>query len=230
MPSVSLQRLGMLGSKKYFSGSTDSPGAGWNQIEQSRKVAAKYPKYYTFLTPHKSAPSLAKDGKMKVGDIVGISDYLAGRRHWHVMVYAGKNKSGNLIWHTSGSSSNGSLPGNATALNHRVTHYENGEIGMIVRIKQYDIATSCLNGTVSVSGSHKVKTGNGSKSTTVKVSGSPQMAGNKVVVSYKGKSGYTLSSVKVDGKSVSIKKYPSSYTFKSLSGDHKVQVVYKKSS
>ena len=229
MPSVSLQRLGMLSSRQYFSGSTDSTASsGWNQIEHSRKLAAKYPAYFEFMTPHRDAPDLVKDETLKVGDIVGITGYLSDRRHWHVMVYAGKDKSGHLVWHTSGSSSNGSLPGNDTALNHRVTHYENGEIGMIVRIKCYDIKTACKNGTVSVLGSRTVKIDKGDKTETVKVEGRRQMAGNDVTVSYKGDPGYVLSSVKVDGKAVNIKKHPSSYVFKSNCEKHTVTVVYKK--
>ena len=52
-------------------------------------------------------------------------------------------------------------------------------------------------------------------------------AGDTVTITYKPSNDYKLDSVVVDGVNMDITKYPSSYTFENVTGDHHIDVVFK---
>lgn len=71
----------------------------------------------------------------------------------------------------------------------------------------YTIKTSANNGTI---------TGNATVN-----------EGESKTIEYSAKSGYTLKSIKVDGKEVSIKDYPNKYTFSDVKENHEIVVDYQ---
>ena len=73
---------------------------------------------------------------------------------------------------------------------------------------KYKITTSVQNGTITDSISNI-------------------SAGATHTITYSPKSGYYLSSVTVDGQAVDITAYPNSYTFRDISEDHNISVVYE---
>ena len=73
---------------------------------------------------------------------------------------------------------------------------------------KYKITTSVQNGTITDSISNI-------------------SAGATHTITYSPKSGYYLSSVTVDGQAVDITDYPTSYTFRDISEDHNISVVYE---
>ena len=82
------------------------------------------------------------------------------------------------------------------------------EISVVYEKETYDITTSVTNGTIT-------------PSSTVEY-------GDTATITYTPDAGYKLASVTVDGSSVNISTYPSSYTFSNISGDHEISVVYEK--
>jgi len=52
--------------------------------------------------------------------------------------------------------------------------------------------------------------------------------GDSKTVSYSPSKGYELKSVTVDGTTVDTEKYPNKYTFKDITSNHEIKVVYAK--
>lgn len=52
--------------------------------------------------------------------------------------------------------------------------------------------------------------------------------GSSYTVSYEANSGYELSGITVDGETVNVAQYPSSYTFEDVSADHTIDIVFAK--
>ena len=77
----------------------------------------------------------------------------------------------------------------------------------------YMVTASVVNGEAFVGGEATLSKGYG--------------PGTTVTVYYRGKPGYKIASVTVDGNPVDIDAYPSSYTFPAISDNHNVAIVYE---
>lgn len=116
-PMVSLQRLGLIGSGKYF----------YFHPQQKRitGTAAEYVKKHTELFklsyPNKTIKELWKAGQIKKGDIIGF-----GNPYYHTMVFMGM-KNGKPIFNTMGS---------RRGLGIYYPTYANRKVNMLVRLKK----------------------------------------------------------------------------------------------
>ena len=85
---------------------------------------------------------------------------------------------------------------------------ENHDIKVVYEKLKYKITTDATNGTID-------------DNATVEY-------GASKTINYAPNEGYTLKSVTVDGKEVDITQYPSSYSFKNVTKNHDIKVVYEK--
>ena len=195
-PSVSLQRAGLLDSGEYV---TSQNGTNFsNSLKQrSINIIKRHSKSleYIDLGSGKTANELGND--LKKGDIVNYST--------HTQVYMGKNKEGKRLYNTAGRIYGGNS--NKAKLNHASSSYDNKKIGMIFRIKTYNVYASCKNGTVS--GNNKY------------------MAMQDAKITYKPDSGKKLKSVTVDGKQIDISKHPTEYTVKNIQAEHNIEIIFE---
>ena len=79
-------------------------------------------------------------------------------------------------------------------------------ISVVYEKSQYTVTTSVTNGIIS--------------------DNSTVYYGDSVTVTYRGISGYELSSLTIDGVAVSVTDYPVSYTFSNISSNHTINAVY----
>lgn len=138
--------------------------------------------------------------QLQLGDIVLHDDNKSGTKGngGHIEIFAGEiNSSGLAKYYTGGCGSHKN-----TSLNS----WNKRPILAIIRPKTHTIKASCQNGAITAS--------------------SLNLCMQNVTIKYSANNGKTLKSVIVDGKAVNIKTYPTSYTFKSISANHTIHVVY----
>lgn len=138
--------------------------------------------------------------KLKPGDVLMHDSNKSGRRGdgGHTDIYKGTVTDNKAMCYTGGCGS-----GKNTSKN-----YGDGRtILAVVRPKTYKITNECVNG--------KFTAGAGLV-----------LALQSVTFKYTPNTGMKLKSVTVDGKAVDIKKYPTSYTFKSVAANHSIKVTY----
>lgn len=90
---------------------------------------------------------------------------------------------------------------------HSMASWDKRRVRAIVRLKTFKITNECVNGKFTA-GEALV------------------LAKQNVTFRYTPNSGKKLKSVIIDGKAVDIKKYPTAYTFKGVTGNHSIKVVY----
>lgn len=116
--AVSLQRLGLIPKGTWFNANPSTGhlnGTAANYIKNHPNVF-----YYSY--PNKTAQQLAKEGKIKKGDIVAYK-----QPGYHTMVYMGMKKNGRPIFNSMG---------HKRILSSYYRYYENRKISLIVRIKK----------------------------------------------------------------------------------------------
>lgn len=153
----------------------------------------------TVIYLHNKKPADVKL-KIKPGDILMHDDNKSGRRGdgGHTDIYKGSVSNGKAMCYTGGCGS-----GHNTNKN-----YGDGRtILAVVRPDVFKITNECYNGRFTA----------GASLVLVK---------QNVTFKYTPDAGKKLKSVTVDGKAVDIKKYPTSYTFKSVTGNHTIKVVF----
>ena len=117
-PAVSLQRLGLLPSGKYFylyPKTMRIAGNGADYVKEHKEL-------FVLGYPRKTVYELWKSGYLKKGDICGF-----GNPDYHTMVFMGMHKDGYPLWDTMG---------HFKGLNVRYRAYESHTIDMVVRIKK----------------------------------------------------------------------------------------------
>ena len=139
--------------------------------------------------------------KVKAGDIVLFDDNRSGNKGGggHIFIYTGKYKGNEMqVWDQSSGKSHGCKAR---------YDYANRKILAVVRIKQYKVSTICENGTITNTSNYLIK--------------------ENATIKYSPSKGKKLKSITVDGKNISVKKYPNSYTFKNLKKNHTIKVVFE---
>lgn len=114
-PAVAMQRLGILPSKGYLYINDSGKLTG-----RSSSYAKAHPEIFEILYPGKTIKELGS--KIKKGDIVCFK-----KPNDHIMVYKGKNGSGDPIFDTMG---------HTRGLNIKYLFYANRKIDMIIRLKK----------------------------------------------------------------------------------------------
>lgn len=205
MPAVSFQRLGLIKPYNYI---TSAGTTGKSEMEEHIGVSIRALKsvngrYFSWFRPNISTKEGVKKGKIITGDLV---NYI-----FHTQFYVKKDKSGRLLYHSSGHTGSGVWHNNAgsnrTGMNKR-TWYDKEKVFFVARINTFMVRTSSTNGSVTGSNLH--------------------MAGRTVKIKYKPSKGYKINTVLVDGKKVSIRKHPKSYIFKKLDQNHRIYVSFTK--
>lgn len=117
-PAVSLQRLGLLGSGKYFYYHPSK-----NRISGNAASFVKsHKELFTLKYPHKTIASLIKSGKIKPYDIIGFDN-----PGYHTMVFAGISQKGKPLFFSMGSNKKWFKT---------YSYYANRKVDMIVRLKK----------------------------------------------------------------------------------------------
>lgn len=163
------------------------------------KVTGYVNSNFTVKYLNNKRPSALKN-ELKLGDAVLHDDNKSGVRGdgGHIEIYAGEiNSAGKAKFFTGGYGS-----GHNTSINAWNTR----TILAVVRPKTFSVKTYCIDGTITLS--------------------SLNLAAQNVTIKYSPDKGKKLKQILVDGKDVDITKYPSSYTFKSISTNHVIKVVY----
>lgn len=162
------------------------------------KVNGDINSYMTVTYMGNKTPTALKS-KLKLGDIVMIDDNKSGKAGdgGHTEIFGGSFKNSKAKYFTGGT---------GTGHNTSNESYDNRKILAIVRLKTFKVTTSVKNGTITQTSEVLVK--------------------QNLTVKYSPLNGKKLKSVKVDGKAVDIKKYPSSYTFSGITANHKIVVEY----
>ena len=236
LPNVSLKRAGLLAKNNSYiylsSNMAKTPNKTAKKLKKTSKVL-------TIFYPHKSLKYMAAKGMVKYGDILC--------RSGHTFVYMGKDSKGHPLIYEGGTVrdiGNGTRVvwgHNSHGRGHKLTgkinkqikrsdavgkkwrkgkisdaafkgHKASGNnlnkpVHVVCSINTFTIKTRCTNGTIS--------------------SGSIYMAGQNVTVKYAPSKGKKLNYIQVDGKKKNASKYASKYTFKKLSANHWINVVYK---
>ena len=127
-------------------------------------------------------------------------DILHSNNHtWVYMGPANSKKTKFVFWECGNSAKNSNKA-------HQHTVKRNPTVKWVNRINCYNINTSCKNGTITGSNLY--------------------MASQTIKITYKPIKGKKLKSVTVNGKSVDISKHPTNYTFKKLSKNHNIKVIF----
>lgn len=236
LPTVSLKRTGII---------SPSCGSIWlssNMASTPNRTVKRLKKTSSMLSisyPHKSLKYMAAKGTVRYGDILC--------RSGHTFVYMGKDAGGHPLIYESGTHrdiGNGTgitwghhSGGHANKLTGKINkqikksnavgvkwrkglisdtafrgHRAAGKnlnkpIHIVCSINTFTVRTSCINGTISP--------------------GSSFMAGRDVCIAYAPLEGRTLDYIQVDGKKADAARYRSAYTFRRISSDHWISVVYK---
>lgn len=117
-PSVSLQRIGLLPSGKFFYYHPKHNRISGN----GASYVKKHPEIFDLSYPHKTIEQLLKEGKIKKGDIVGYDDPA-----YHMMVFMGVNSEGEYIFNTMG---------HTRKLMGTYPYYAHRKVDMIVHLKK----------------------------------------------------------------------------------------------
>lgn len=117
-PAVSLQRLGLLPKGKYFYFYPKTKKIAGNGAD----YAKKHTEIYKISYPNKTVKALWKEGKIKVGDIVGY-----GNPGYHTMVFMGFNSKGKPIFNTMG---------HTKKLKGTMKSYASRKVNMLVHLKK----------------------------------------------------------------------------------------------
>lgn len=205
--SWSLVRLGLIkDGKRFYCKGKSVKGSAASTIKGKNFTIIK-------ISGAPRASTLVKKGILKPGDLVSQAD---GSGH-HMQIYAGKNSKGKNLWYAIGKKYqvvHGYINGSRILKTHndKRAHHNNPRVAMIIRIKgiqwvdYFKITTSVVGGTITKS---------------------PKVYWNKSkTIYYKPKAHYHISSIYVDGKKVSITKYPTKYTFKNVKKVHKIKVNF----
>lgn len=236
LPSVSLKRTGLIprsgGNIWLSSNMASTPNRTVKRLKKSSPML-------TIFYPHKSLKYMAAKGMVRYGDILC--------RSGHTFLYMGKDSGGHPLIYESGTVrdiGNGTRVvwghhsgGHANKLTGKINKqikssdtvgdkWKNGQISdaafkghrasgknlnkpvhIVCSINTFSVRTSCTDGTISP--------------------GSNYMAGENVTVSYAPSEGKTLDYVQVDGKKEDASIYATEYTFRRISSDHWINVVYK---
>lgn len=115
-PAVSLQRLGLLPSGKYFYYHPTKKKISGN----AQTYVKNHTELFSLSYPHKTIAQLGD--KIQKGDIVGF-----GNPSYHTMVYMGKNSNGKPVFNTMG---------HRKGLRVTYSGYANRKIDMLVRLKK----------------------------------------------------------------------------------------------
>lgn len=117
-PAVSLQRIGLLSSGKYFYYHPTK-----NRISGNAASYVKnHKEIFTLKYPHKTVATLIKSGAIKPFDIVGFDN-----PGYHTMVFAGISQKGKPLWYSMGSSKKWFKT---------YSYYAGRKVDMIVRLKK----------------------------------------------------------------------------------------------
>lgn len=117
-PSVSLQRLKLLPKNKYFYMNPKTNRIAGN----GAAYVLEHTEIYKVSYPNKTVKQLWKEGKIKVGDIVGYDDPA-----YHTMVFMGFNSKGEPIYNTMG---------HKKGLKVTYPAYAKRKVNMLVRLKK----------------------------------------------------------------------------------------------
>ena len=116
---VALQRAKLLPEAKYIyvsqSGKASMTGTGASYVKD-------HPEIFSYSFPNKTPKELYKSGELKPGDILAWNTGSSG----HIMVFAGTDKNGDLLWDTGG---------HTKCINCTYNYYVNKKARMLVRIK-----------------------------------------------------------------------------------------------
>lgn len=218
-----LQRLGLLKSGQYiwqYSNGDFTTSRLNNNYKSAYGVSSKdVSKYLKVKYVKGKAKTLYKNEKLNKGDIIlWLNKYSKGHgdANGHIMFFSGINKNnGRPIVCEVGQ-------GKPSA-RHK-TRSDNKTLCSIVHIQRYNIITKCVNGTITPSQRYIARP---PKSKTYYTSGkSIKSKSNTITIKYNPSKGKKIKSIKIDGKSISVKKHPKSYTFNKLDKNHTVEVVY----
>lgn len=168
----------------------------WNGSVKA--MASINSKYWTATKyPNKTTAELVKAGIIKEGDIIGFMG--------HTSMYAGKDKNGNLVYNNAGHAAGigGDAPGsNRAILNQKSSYMTKRKVYGVFSVNTFIVITSCTNGTITYSNRY--------------------MAGQNVTITIKPKSGYSVKTLKVDGKVVTS---TNTYKINKIDAHHIIEVV-----
>ena len=217
----------------WYNSKNSKNGSGKHEANDKVKKLKKSSPYMTITYPHKVYTTLIKDGKIVYGDIVC--------NEGHTWIYMGQNKNDLRVFESGVQRGIGNgayvkwgfktlskakpktkavkkqIEATKKALKaHPVSYFNGGnyqnssstKIHIVGHINDNIIKTSCTNGSITPSNRY--------------------MASGSYTISYSPKPGYQISSITVDGKSVSTSKYPTSYTFSALKANHTINVNFIK--
>ena len=166
-----------------------------------KAMASINSKYWSSSRPNKTLKALVKDGTIKEGDIIGFMG--------HTTMFSEKDSKGNLLFnnagHAAGIYDNNKAGSNRAVLNKAINSYGNRIVLGVFSVNTFYVLTSCSGGTISYSNRY--------------------MAGQNVTVTITPKSGNVISSIKVDGKTVSI---TNKYVINKIDAHHIIEVVCSK--
>ena len=163
---------------------------------RSIKYMNKNPGYMSYWEENATVKTLAKKGKIEYGDILHSEPHT-----WVYMGRSTKHKGKFVYWECGNSKKNSN-----TAHKRNAKSGGGKPVRWVNRINCYNINTSCTNGTITGSNLY--------------------MASQTIKITYSPIKGKKLKSVTVDGKDISIKKHPRSYTFEKLNKNHNVKVIF----
>ena len=201
-PSVVAMRCKLIQEGTYIA-SSGSPNddlstrnAFWNHsVSAMNSINSKY--WRAIKYPNKTLKELINTGVVIPGDIIGMLD--------HTTLYAGKDSSGNLLFHNAGHAADiyGSKPGsNRPVLNQKRNDYGNKIVYGVFSVNTFGVITSCTGGTITPTNLY--------------------MAGQTVKITITPNQGKAVTSIKVDGKVIPNTK---TYTINKIDANHKIEVI-----
>lgn len=166
-----------------------------------KAMASINSKYWSSCRPNKPLKTLVKDGTIKEGDIIGFMG--------HTTMFSKKDSKGNLLFnnagHAAGIYDNNKAGSNRAVLDKTINSYGNRIVLGVFSVNTFYVLTSCKGGTISYSNRY--------------------MAGQDVKVTITPNSGNVISSIKVNGKAVSI---TNNYIISKIDANHIIEVVCAK--
>ncbi len=167
-----------------------------NSLKAMASINSKY--WSSIKYPNKTTAQLVKEGKIKEGDILGFMGHTAS--------YAYKDSKGNLLFnhagHAAGISDNSKPGSNRPVLYVKSPGMSKRLVLGVFSVNTFYVLTSCKGGTISYSNRY--------------------MAGQNVTVTIKPNSGYSIKSLKIDGKAVT----PSTtYKISKIDAHHIIEAV-----
>lgn len=202
-PSVVAMRCGLIKEKYKIAstgGKNDSKATQdsfYNaSVKAMNSINGKY--WSSIKYPNKTTAQLVKEGKIKEGDTLGFMGHTAS--------YAYKDSNGNLLFnhagHAAGIYDNNTPGSNRAVLNVKSPGMSKRLVYGVFSVNTFIVITSCTNGTITYSDRY--------------------MAGQNVTISIKPNAGYTLKSLKIDGKTVGL---TNTYTINKIDSHHVIEAI-----